>query len=142
MEKDKPQTGSGIEYRRADDFSAQYANNVFYETSLWDMKLIFGQLDQKLGSNVVVQHGSITIPWPQVKMMLYFIQANLSSHEARNGRVILQPGLISPVPEKVPPAFANNPKEVKAHAALREIQQAFFADNPEAVPESEKGNED
>jgi hypothetical protein len=141
MDTDKPQPSSGIEYRRADDFSAQYANNVFYETSLWDMKLIFGQLDQTLGPNVVVQHGSITMPWPQVKMMLYFLRANLAAHEARNGRVGLQPTLISLVPDKVPKELASNPKEVKTHAALLKIQQEFFAENPEAAPESVKSNE-
>lgn len=139
MDKEKPEAKTGVEHRRADDFVARYANNVFFEISLWDMKITFGELDQSLGENVVVQHEAITMPWPAAKILSYFLQLNLAAQEARTGRFVLQPGIISLVPDKVPKELANDRKAIKAHTAMRKIQQAFLAENPEAAPEDASG---
>src|ERR1700680_2074736 len=90
-------TKSAIDYRKTDDFAAGYANNVFLEGSLWDLKLVFGQNDQQIGQNAVVQHTAITIPWPQIKVLTYFLQNHLAAHEIANGRLIIPPNVIPPV---------------------------------------------
>jgi hypothetical protein len=134
---EETQPASQITYQRADDFTDQYANNVFFEASLWDLKLLFGQLDQGLGQNFVVQHGSVTLPWPQAKVLAYFLQVNLTAHELRNGRIIIPPGLIPAMPKQVAKEFANDPKVVETHKVVAEMQKAFFAQNPEAAPPNE-----
>src|SRR5689334_3796431 len=78
---------SQIEFKRSEDFVELYANNVKFESSVWDLKLVFGELDQSLGPNVVVQHTAITIPWPQIKLLLFGLNISLTEHEGRAGRI-------------------------------------------------------
>ena len=66
---DTPEQSTAIERSQTEDFRNTYANNVLFETSVWDLKMIFGQLDQRLGQNAVVQHTAVAVPWPQVKIM-------------------------------------------------------------------------
>lgn len=37
------------EIRRREDFASVYANNCYFEASTFDIKLIFGNLDQRGG---------------------------------------------------------------------------------------------
>jgi len=82
-----------------------YANNVFFEPSGWDMKLIFGQLDQRTGKIAVRQHTAVTLPWAQIKLMLYWLQGHLELHEKFNGKVRIPfnaiPGEIQPPSEEL-----------------------------------------
>src|SRR5580704_9847036 len=93
-----PPTGQSIEHRTTDDFVARYANNTYFEASLFDLKLIFGQSDQKAGPNVVNQHTSITLPWPQVKIALYFLNNQLAGYEAVHGRIVVEHGIVPAPP--------------------------------------------
>jgi hypothetical protein len=77
---------TAIEYKRGDDFQRSYANNVQLLSSNWDLEFIFGELDQSQGPNFVSQHTSISIPWPQAKVLLYFLSMHVSGHEAEFGR--------------------------------------------------------
>jgi hypothetical protein len=139
MDQDKKtseptQFQSLIEYKKVDDFATAYANNVFMESSLWDLKLIFGQNDQGLGPNAVVQHTAITLPWAQVKVLKHFLEAHLIAHEIQNGRIHLLPNIVMPVPDEPPQGIPNAPsKMVEIHAALKSQYEAFAAENPEAV---------
>jgi hypothetical protein len=125
---------SAIGFKKADDFASAYANNVFFESSLWDLKLIFGQNDQQISPNTVVQHTSITLPWAQVKVMKHFLEGHLIAHEIQNGRIQIPPNIIAPVPDEPPTEFKDNPKAVDIHAALKAKYAAFVAANPEAAP--------
>jgi hypothetical protein len=128
---------SAIEFSRATDFANVYANNVLFESSLWDLRLIFGQNDQQISQNAVVQHTAITIPWPQVKVMKYFLESQLISHEIQNGRVQIPPNVIPPVPNEPPKEILKlDPKMPEIFAALKANYEAFIAANPEAYPPS------
>lgn len=120
------ETPKEANHKRAEDFVVRYANNVYFETSLWDLKLTFGQLDE----GAVVQHSAVTIPWAQAKVLMYFLEANLRVHEAKNGRIKLPPGIITPIPETPP---ADNELLLVYHALL-EHQMKFFEENPESAP--------
>jgi hypothetical protein len=126
------QTATGITYKRLDNFDSRYANNILFESSLWDLKLIFGQNDGSLGPNSVVQFGAITLPWAQVKLLSYFCRVHLAIHEVTHGRIPLDSGLVLPVPEEVP-AFMNTPTGKQAHEALKAIYQDFVSNNPEVA---------
>jgi hypothetical protein len=123
----------GIDYRKSEAFKNEYANNVFMESTAWDLKFNFGQVDQSLGSNVVVQHTGITMPWPQVKVLLYFMQANIAIHELNNGHIEVPKNIIPslPVPDKE--MAKQFPESLDIYAALSKVRDNFIADNPEAV---------
>ena len=64
------------------------------EQSVWDLKLIFGQLFKaENGKFDVDWQTEITMPWPQVKLFSYYLQANLALYEATNGTIRLPPSL-------------------------------------------------
>ena len=75
-----------------------YANSTLIELSVWDLKLIFGQLfKSEMGKFDVDWHTEVTMPWPQVKLLSYYLQANLAVYEAQNGTIKL-PQSLHPVP--------------------------------------------
>lgn len=124
-----------ITYERVPDeqFFDGYANNIFMESSAWDLKLIFGKLDQQKGSNVVVQHSAITLPWNYVKALTYLLQVNLYVNEMLNGKVHLPKGVI-PVP--VPPTEDQQRDFPRAKETFEFAQQIFrklVAENPESL---------
>src|ERR1017187_4449578 len=82
------------QYKRVDDFQELYANNVFLEASLWDMKLVLGKLDQRLGPNTIVQHAAVTLPWAAIKVLRYFLGVHLLAHELQNGKVFVPPNVV------------------------------------------------
>lgn len=129
-EKTSPDTEKrGIENQRREDFAEFYANNSQVLSSVWDLRLVFGQLDQSQGPNTIVQHSAVTLPWPQAKVMLYFLQMHLASHEAEHGKIIVPKGIIPEFPK---------PQKGKDHektlAVLRKLYEDFIAANPEAKP--------
>jgi hypothetical protein len=139
MDSDKTATPTApsvnIDLRQTPDFAHAYANNVHYEPSFWDLKIAFGELDQRLGPNVVVQHTAINVPWSQVKIMAYFLMSHLITHEIQNGRIQIPPGIILPVPDEPPMELLPQiPKLLEIHAAMKAQQAAFIAENPEAFP--------
>src|SRR3990167_11504158 len=66
-----------LNFQHTDDFISLYANNVQFEQSAFDLKLIFGELNQAGGKALVDQHSSMTIPWGQAKLLLYYLQVNI-----------------------------------------------------------------
>ncbi|HEV7674748.1 MAG TPA: DUF3467 domain-containing protein [Candidatus Angelobacter sp.] len=127
-----PIAKSGIEFSRVEDFSELYANNVMFESSLWDMKLVFGQTDQNIGPNAIVQHTAVTIPWAQAKVLAYTLSLALADQEARSGRIQLKKGIIGEFPEQMPKALRDSGEmSEETWKALRKMQQDFVAANPE-----------
>jgi hypothetical protein len=126
---------SGVQYRRIAEFAEEYANNTLFETSNWDMKIIFGQLDQSLGPNVVLQHTAITMPWPQVKVLVYFLSLNLLFHEARAGRVQILAGLVPDMSQRMPKELREEGiTSEETWRAAQKLYEDFIAANPEADP--------
>jgi hypothetical protein len=77
MPEEEKKTTDGYGRELQEDLVSLYANNVMYEASVWDLKLIFGQLDQKVaekqqGQATVDYHSAITLPWSTVKTMGLF----------------------------------------------------------------------
>src|SRR5438105_3756258 len=94
--------------KRADHFASSYANTIGYEQSAWDLKLIFGQLDQT--QNVVEQHLAVTIPWPQAKLAAFWLRVQVAFAEASiKTRIPIRPDLL---PQELPamkPEEENDP---------------------------------
>lgn len=68
-----------------DDLTTDYANNVAFESTIWDLKLIFGEYSDHDKS--VEWHTSITIPWAQAKLMQYYLQINVEYFESQHGKI-------------------------------------------------------
>jgi len=94
-------------FELADEVYEAYANNVYYESSAWDLKLIFGQLDQRDGKIKIIQHSAITLPWSLVKIMTYWLRGQVEAHEAMNGKIRIP---LAVIPQALPPLTEENKK--------------------------------
>ena len=111
--------------KRDEDFVSLYANHVFFEPSVWDLKVVFGQLSQDEGRAIIEQHTAITIPWPTAKLMSYFLNTQLLIHEGDNGRIQLPDGVLPPELE-FPEDLESDPKAQAALETLRKMREAFI----------------
>jgi hypothetical protein len=91
-------TQAPLQFRRIEDFISRYANNVHFEISVWDLKLLFSELQQPPGEPAFIQqHTAITLPWVQVKLLTLLLQVNITAHETANGKIIVPTSLLPPV---------------------------------------------
>jgi hypothetical protein len=127
------ETPKGINFQKLDrDFISRYANNVAIETTLWDLKLIFGQTDDTIGANSVTQHTAITLSWTYLKVFNYLISSQLAQRELEYGRIQIPNNLVSPPPAELTPemrAGLRHPDEWLA--LIKKMHEEFVAENPE-----------
>ncbi len=110
---------------RDDDYTNLYANNLHTELSVWDLKVIFGILDQSSQPNKIVQHTAINLPWAQVKLASYYLQVAVILHEAQNARINI-PVQLRPIdPSIIKQELADMPPEAKEKIA--NIYKSFMA---------------
>lgn len=123
-----------VNYKRLPDeqFYEGYANNLFLESNAWDLKVIFGNIDQSKGANTVVQHSAITLPWSQIKVGIYFLQIHLAVHEIVNGKVQVPKRVISPPVPPTEDQEKEDPRTRKLFEVAQELFRRFSEDNPEA----------
>ena len=89
-----------------EDVAPVYANNVRFEMSAWDLRMLFGQLlpqaSRSSDGNIVDWHTDVTIPWAQARLMHLFLGINLALYEAENGPIKVPRGIL-PQPLAQPP---------------------------------------
>ena len=112
------ETQFGTKLGENDEVAAEYANNTMFEPTIWDLKLIFGEYSQR--SESVEYHTSITLPWAQAKLMLYYLQANIAAHEVANGKIKI-PGAV--IPPEWPPPTPEQAKDPKSHEVFETLQR-------------------
>jgi hypothetical protein len=125
MEAEKPiPQPAPLKNHRTEDFAAAYSNNVMFETSVWDLKFIFGELDQAGGT--VEQHTSITIPWSMAKLLLYLLRLQVVAHEIGYGKIPIaddvKPTEIQPPPENL----KDNQTFQKIYEAMKKEREEFL----------------
>ncbi len=86
-----------LPFSRVPAFFELYANNVNFESNVWDLNLIFALLDQVPGAPPFKQLGSVHVPWAQAKIMAYFLLMNIAFHETEYGPIGI-PAKIAPAP--------------------------------------------
>lgn len=124
----------GIEHRKSEDFFQVYANNTLFQSSNWDLKILFGELEPSLGPNVILQHTAVTLPWAQVKIIIYFLSIHLALHEAQFGRVQIGKGLINEIaPQRPKDVIEAGEVKEESWQQMRKLYLDFIAANPEAV---------
>ncbi len=108
--------------RPVEEFFSFYTNNIQIQQTVFDLKLIFGELVQSQGKLAYVdQHSSVTMSWVQAKLLLYFLQLNMIAFEDINGKIKIPPELIPP--EIVP--IAEDNKDTPQAQALYELLKKF-----------------
>lgn len=112
----------------ADEVYEAYANNILYESSSWDLKLIFGQLDQSEGKIKIVKHSAITIPWIQAKLMIYWLRGQIEAHELKNGKIQIPPPVIPPpLPPLTEELKKTDPNAEEVYAIFNRLRDEFIA---------------
>lgn len=132
---DKPEQKPLEPRRDPEDFATRYANNALFETTFWDLKITFGQTDLVQGSNVVIQHTAITLPWNFAKIFSYLLQTQIAAQEAEYGHITVPSHILNAPLEKFPDevaALIKHPKEQVA--AIQKLWKEFLAANPELKP--------
>lgn len=121
-----------LSFDRQKDFKSLYANNVQFEISSWDLKLIFGQVDQTRGPNFVEQSAAVTLPWAQAKIAAYYMIANIAIHAANEGPIKVPSGLTPARPDPSNPGLDDAARSAVAYMAW--VHDQFFGTNP-VIPE-------
>jgi hypothetical protein len=81
------------QFSRAESFLTRYANNINYETSVFDLKIVFGELVQPIGKTPYVeQHTAMTLSWLEAKIAAVFLSMNVAIHEKRFGTLNIPNG--------------------------------------------------
>lgn len=109
---------------RPKDVHAAYANGTVYEVSPSDLKIFFGQSDQR--QNKTDWHTAITIPWIQAKILSYFIQANIAFYEKTFGTIHVPQHLIPEVPDPTEEQLKSDPAAVELREGYKSIRDAVF----------------
>lgn len=96
------------------------------------MTIVFGKVGP---NNVVTQSSAITVPWSQVKSMLYILQIHLLAQERLHGRVFVPKGILNRPTEpsdelrkSLPPGIAQ-----KTYEDALQLFKQFSEENPEIL---------
>jgi len=122
-----PSVPRQLEFTRHDNFESWYANNIQFESSEWDLKMIFGELDLRGGKTVAQQHTAMTISWPQAKILAYFLQVHLAIWEKINGKIMV-PVSVWPQKPAAPPTelVEQTPATQAAFQIIDKIYEEFI----------------
>jgi hypothetical protein len=106
-----------------EELTSDYANNVLFVGTIWDLKLLFGELSAT--NKGVDWHTSITLPWELAKLMAYYLDINLAARELTHGTIRV-PESMTP-PEPPPPSESeNNPATQRLVSFIKEHRQKFL----------------
>jgi hypothetical protein len=122
------------EIRKDVGFVSRYANNVQLESNAFDIRLLFGIMDQSGATKVppeltpaIDQHTSINLSWPEVKILIFYMQLHLAAHESENGKVKIPASALPPeIPPKAPAPF-DNPQGERVFETMRRVRAEFMA---------------
>lgn len=82
---------------RSPQFVNVYANHVIFGASYFDMTLIFGELTRTLdGDTITEERASVSMSWPQAKLLATYIAANVMAHELFNGTIKIPKEFFAP----------------------------------------------
>jgi hypothetical protein len=110
-----------------DDVIPVYANNVRFEMTAWDLRILFGQLmPLSEGKGLVDWHTDVTIPWAQAKLMHLYLGINLTLYERENGKITI-PSAVLPAPITTPPEGidTSNPEAIETFKIVQGMIKAF-----------------
>jgi hypothetical protein len=110
-----------------DDVVPVYANNVRFEMTAWDLRILFGQLmPSSEGLGQVDWHTDVTLPWAQAKLMHLYLGINLTLYERENGKIAI-PAVVLPSTISAPPdgLDTSNPDDIETFSIVQGLIKAF-----------------
>ena len=109
---------------KSEETNTEYANNTFFEGTVWDLKILFGEWSAR--ANEVTWHTSMTVPWAQAKLMAFYLAVNVAAHEIEHDTKVKIP--VGMLPPEVPPATDQDTPMTKAlRQMFREQREKFLS---------------
>ncbi|HEY3929142.1 MAG TPA: DUF3467 domain-containing protein [Candidatus Koribacter sp.] len=90
---EKKVKGLPIHVRQAPDMRYTYANNVYFDTSAFDVKMMFGEMRRDSTSVFIRQDTSVTMTWEEAKITAIYLALNVIGHEDTHGPLCLKEGV-------------------------------------------------
>jgi hypothetical protein len=114
-------------FERSEDFASRYANHVYFATSVFDIRVMFGEILQFPDIPPFVnQHTSMTLSWREAKIAALFLAMNVAMHENKFGTLDIPDGIL-------PPKFQRTAEEGKL--PLTKLLE-FLEHRPPVKPET------
>lgn len=110
----------------ADDYFEVYANQALYEASAWDLKIIFGILDQSTGTAKTKKTFAVNIPWAAVKLAIFYLRLQLAVEEAQDGKIQIRPSLIPPAAPPLTEEQAAEPMAKQLYEIYERMREDFL----------------
>jgi hypothetical protein len=114
-----------ITTRRHENYENWYSNNVHYQQSEWDLKMVFGQLDWTGQNYEVEQHTAITMAWLQAKLMLYFLSVQVGVYEMTHGKITIPINAMPPEPQPPTEEQAQDPVVTEMYHYMKKKWEQF-----------------
>jgi hypothetical protein len=112
----KPPASQQVE--KAADFTTKYANNIYFESTAWDVKLTFGHVEHTADPFVIKHDFAVTIPWPQAKLTLFWLRLHVELAEAEIGMKI-------PIRKDLLPAELPQPESGQEDPAMKTFREIY-----------------
>jgi hypothetical protein len=79
------------------DFASVYANFTKFENTPWDHKISFGEIiEQNPEGGTVEYHTAVTMSWPSVKVMAFYLALNIAFYEHEHGAIQIPKATLQP----------------------------------------------
>src|ERR1700678_738157 len=111
-------------FTRHENFESWYSNNVQFFASEWDLKLIFGEMEQQDGKIIVQQHTAIVESWLQVKIMHYWLTLQLAVYEFAHGTIPVPPSVMPPEPAPPEGLLKDDPSALRLYEFIKKTREA------------------
>jgi len=115
------------------DFLSLYANNVFFETTAFDLKMTVGEVMRTSKAPYIEQRASVTMSWLEAKLAGIFFLVNIMIHEQSYGTI--------PIPRPVlPPFIGEEQAGAPIDTIIASITAQVAADVANAVREAREAS--
>jgi hypothetical protein len=118
-----------LEFKTQADFIERYANNVRFESSVWDLRLILGTLDQATQPHTIHVHTAVNVPWQQAKLMAYFLYLHVLFQEAGGDAIKIPEGVMPPPIEPAMKDLMHLPGTAPLLEKVRKLRSELLGRN-------------
>jgi hypothetical protein len=130
----------------SEEFESLYSNNVLFESSVWDLRMVFGQLKGgRDGAPEIEQHTSVAMPWQVAKIACIYLALNIIGFEETNGpdAIHLVPAMLGML--RLNEKAKSDPRIMTIFTALMSVGNPELFTHPvvyEMPPDPESGKPD
>jgi hypothetical protein len=122
--KQPQQPQAQLMFKFHENFESWYANNIQFQPTEWDLRMVFGELDFTQG--IVQQHTAMTVSWLQAKLMHYFLTMQLSIYEISHGKIPVPPSVLPVEPQPPTGDLATDPLALEMYEYMKQLRTQFL----------------